>query len=70
MARTMQRRVSSASLLTLAAATLLVFFAERCSAQRTANRHTLRYDGEVNIGERGRQKSTLIDRSERRFPWD
>ena len=59
MARTMERRVSSASLLTLAAAALLVFFAEGCSAQRTANRHTLRYDGEVNIGERGRQKSTL-----------
>ena len=53
MVRKMQRRVSTpASLLTLAAAVLL-FSAGRCSAQLTANRHTLRYDGEVNIGEIG-----------------
>ena len=59
MARTMRRRVS-ASLLTLAAAALAAFSgAGRCSAQSTADRHTLRYDGEVNIGETGRQTCRL-----------
>ena len=77
MARTMRRRVS-ASLLTLAAAAALAVFsgAGRCSAQSTADRHTLRYDGEVNIGERDGQAGRLadwkrkIDRSEHRFPCD
>ena len=73
MARTMRRRVS-ASLLTLAAALFLAL--GRCSAQSTADRHTLRYDGEVNIGERDGQAGRLadwkrkIDRSEHRFPCD
>ena len=74
MARKMQRRVPSpASLLTLAAA-LVLFSSGRCSAQLTANRHTLRYDGEVNIGEiggqAGRNWKWEIDRWEHRFPWD
>ena len=51
MARKMQRRASSASLLALTTLSLVAFTTKWCSAQLTANRHTLRYDGEVNIGE-------------------
>ena len=69
MAPKMQRRVPSDWLLTLAAA-LVLFSVRRCSAQLTANRHTLRYDGEVNIGEIGGRGYRSIDRWEHRFPWD
>ena len=64
MARKMQRRVASDWLLTFVAAAVL-FSAGRCSAQLTANRHTLRYDGEVNIGEIGGQNWTELDVGDR-----